>query len=84
MLSRLKTGFVFLMDVQFLPGWCILTAYPQVSDLQSLPFEKRNEFLADMGLLGEAIAAVTNPIRVNYSILGNTDKYLHAHVHPRY
>ena len=84
MISRLKSGFVFLMDIQFLPGWCVLTAYPQVPDLHHLSFDQRNEFLTDMQLLGEAIAAVTKPVRMNYSILGNTDNYLHAHVHPRY
>jgi diadenosine tetraphosphate (Ap4A) HIT family hydrolase len=83
-ITRLQSGFVFLMDVQFLPGWCVLTAYPQVSELTDLPFEGRNAFLADMQVLGEAIAAVTNPVRMNYSILGNTDNYLHAHVYPRY
>ena len=83
-LARMKSGFVFLMDKQFLPGWCILTAYPQVFELNSLPFEKRNEFLTDVHILGEAIAAVTEPLRMNYSILGNTDNYLQAHVYPRY
>jgi diadenosine tetraphosphate (Ap4A) HIT family hydrolase len=34
--------------------------------------------------LGEAIERVTHPVRMNYSILGNTDHYLHAHVYPRY
>jgi len=84
MISRMKSGFVFMMDIQFLPGWCVFTAYPQVYELNNLSFEKRNEYLADMQILGEAIAAVTYPVRMNYSILGNTDSYLHAHVHPRY
>jgi diadenosine tetraphosphate (Ap4A) HIT family hydrolase len=84
MISRMNSGFVFMMDIQFLPGWCVFTAYPQVYELNNLPFEKRNEYLADMQILGEAIAAVTRPVRMNYSILGNTDGYLHAHVHPRY
>ena len=84
MISRMKSGFVFMMDIQFLPGWCVFTAYPQVYELNNLSFEKRNEYLADMQILGEAIAAVTYPVRMNYSILGNTDGYLHAHVHPRY
>jgi len=72
------------MDIQFLPGWCILTAYPQVLELNDLSFYQRNEYLTDMQLLGEAIAIVTHPVRMNYSILGNTHNYLHAHIHPRY
>lgn len=84
MIARMNSGFVFMSDTQFLPGWCILTAYPQVGDLTDLPFERRNDFLADMNILGEAILAATQPVRINYAILGNTDHYLHAHVHPRY
>ena len=84
MITRMKSGFVFLMDLQFLPGWCVLTAYPQVKDLHVLPAEKRVGFLTDMHILGEAIEDVTEPVRMNYSILGNTDNYLHAHVYPRY
>jgi diadenosine tetraphosphate (Ap4A) HIT family hydrolase len=84
MLARMRSGFVFMMDLQILPGWCVLTAYPQAKDLTALPIQKRMEFLADMHILGEAIEAVTNPVRMNYMILGNTDNYLHAHVHPRY
>jgi diadenosine tetraphosphate (Ap4A) HIT family hydrolase len=84
MISRMASGFVFLMDMQFLPGWCVLTAYPQVRELNALSFDERNEYSTDMQILGEAIAAVTNPVRMNYAIMGNTDHYLHAHVHPRY
>ena len=83
-LARMNSGFVFLGDAQFLPGWCILAAYPKVFELNSLSFEQRNDFLADMQLLGEAIAQVTQPVRMNYSILGNSDNFLHAHVYPRY
>ena len=81
---RMKSGFVCLMDVQYLPGWCVLNACPEVRELNALPFDKRTEFLTDMHVLGEAIAAVTEPVRMNYSILGNTGHFLHAHVYPRY
>ena len=84
MITQMRSGFVFLMDLQFLPGGCVLTAYPQVKDLTTLPAEKRVEFLTDMHILGEAIETITAPVRMNYSILGNTDQYLHAHVYPRY
>ena len=83
-LARMKSGFVCLMDVQYLPGWCVLLAYPEVRELNCLPFEKRTEFLTDMHILGKAIADVTKPVRMNYSILGNSGHFLHAHVYPRY
>ncbi len=39
----------------------------------------------DMNIVGEAISNVVDDyLRMNYSVLGNTDNYLHAHVYPRY
>ena len=34
--------------------------------------------------MGDALLHVTDAYRINYSILGNLDPALHAHVHPRY
>ncbi len=83
-LLRMRSGYAFIGDSQFLPGYCVLTAVPQVDHLSDLPFEKRGAFLLDMSLLGEALMAVCAPRRVNYEVLGNTDAYLHAHVWARY
>ena len=41
-------------------------------------------FLRDMALLGRAVQDVTHCARVNYSVYGNTDPFLHAHVFARY
>ncbi len=51
---------------------------------EELSLDERAQFLQDMSLLGEAIQAVCGPKRVNYSIYGNSDNFLHAHVFPRY
>lgn len=83
-LSKMKSGFAVIGDTQFLEGYCVLLAYPQVYQLNDLSPKKRAEFLFDMSLLGDAIQAVYQPRRLNYSILGNTDAYLHAHIFPRY
>ena len=81
---RMRSGFAVLGDPQFLPGYCILLAYPKVGSLNELPVKDRQEFLLDMSLLGDAIMAVCEPLRINYDILGNTDAFLHAHLFPRY
>jgi diadenosine tetraphosphate (Ap4A) HIT family hydrolase len=89
-LARLDTGFAVIGDSQFLPGYCVLLVDdPQVEHLTDLPRPRRLSFLADMELLGEAVAIVAarrDPAfsRMNYQILGNLDPYLHAHIHPRY
>lgn len=89
-LARLGAGFAVIGDNQFLPGYCVLlTDDPAVSALTDLPRRRRLAFLADMDLLGEAVATVCRRLdgafrRVNYAILGNLDPYLHAHVRARY
>jgi len=37
-----------------------------------------------MALIGDALLEVTGAYRINYTIAGNTDPYLHAHIIPRY
>jgi diadenosine tetraphosphate (Ap4A) HIT family hydrolase len=81
---QLNSGFVVMNNSQFLPGYCLLLAYPQVGALNDLTPEARAIFLTDMGVLGEAIEKVCQPKRMNYAILGNQDPFLHAHLIPRY
>jgi diadenosine tetraphosphate (Ap4A) HIT family hydrolase len=83
-LARLKSGFAVLGDTQFLPGYCILLAYPKVKSLNDLDAVSRLLFLREMSIMGDAILEVCSPLRINYEILGNTDAYLHAHIIPRY
>ncbi len=89
-LRRLSTGFAIIGDLQFLPGYCVfLTDDPGVQRLSDLPRPRRMDFLAEMDLLAEAVERVCgrrDPAfrRVNISILGNFDPFLHAHIIPRY
>lgn len=83
-LLRMRSGFAVIGDTQFLPGYCLLLASPEVNHLTDLPLEQRSLFLLDMSLLGEAIMAVCQPLRINYEVLGNGLPMLHAHVWPRY
>lgn len=81
---RMRSGFAVMADYQFLEGYCLLLAYPQVEQLNELDHKHQAAFLEDMALLGEAIDKVTEAKRINYAIYGNVDPFLHAHVWPRY
>jgi diadenosine tetraphosphate (Ap4A) HIT family hydrolase len=83
-IARMSSGFAVFSVSQFLPGYCLLLAVPHIARLEDMPRESRSAFLNDMGLLGEAVAKVRAPRRINYSIYGNTAPYVHAHVVPRY
>lgn len=83
-IARMKSGFAVIGDTQFLPGYCVLIAYPKVGSLNELGFRQRADFLLDMSLLGDAVTAACSPLKVNYEILVNAETFLHAHVFPRY
>jgi diadenosine tetraphosphate (Ap4A) HIT family hydrolase len=82
--AKMRSGFAAIGDTQFLPGYCVLLPSKEFGSLEELDFKQRSEYLLDMSLIGEAILKVCKARRVNYSIYGNTDAYLHAHVFPRY
>ena len=83
-ICRVPSGWVVLGDVQFLQGYSLLLPDPVVPDLNALTMEQRISFLQDMTILGDALLEVTDAVRINYEILGNSEAALHAHVFPRY
>lgn len=83
-LFKMKSGFAVIGDTQFLPGYCVLIAYPKVGCLNDLGMSQRSDFLLDMSLVGDAVSAVCKPLKINYEILVNAETFLHAHVFPRY
>lgn len=83
-ICRMPSGWAVLGDTQISPGYSILLSDPVVPDLNTLSIEDRAAFLRDMSILGDALLEVTGATLINYEILGNTDRALHAHIVPRY
>jgi diadenosine tetraphosphate (Ap4A) HIT family hydrolase len=83
-ICRLPSGWVVLGDTQILPGYSILLADPVVPALNALSLKGRLAFLRDMSIVGDALLEVTGAALINYEILGNADRALHAHIIPRY
>ena len=81
--TRLASGWVVMGERQVLPGYCLLLPDPVVPHLNALGVDARNQFLADMSLVGDALVAVTGALRINYAIFGNVEPALHAHMFPR-
>jgi diadenosine tetraphosphate (Ap4A) HIT family hydrolase len=84
LIARLPSGFAVMHAWQHWPGYCLLIAEPMALNLNALEGRRRLEFLSDMAFLGDAITRATGAVRINYSIYGNLDPFLHAHVVPRY
>lgn len=83
-ICRMPSGWAVLADTQVLPGYTILLSDPVVLDLNALSVEERVTYLRDMSLIGDALLEVTGAVLINYEILGNSERALHAHIIPRY
>ncbi len=83
-ICRVPSGWIVLCDVQMVTGYSILLPDPVVNDLNALTMEQRINFLKDMTILGDVLLEVTDAVRINYEISGNSEPALHAHVIPRY
>jgi diadenosine tetraphosphate (Ap4A) HIT family hydrolase len=83
-IGRVRSGWVVLGDVQFLPGYSLILPDPVVSDLNALDAEQRKTLLYEASVLGDALLEVTGALRINYEILGNLEPALHVHVFPRF
>lgn len=84
LICRMPSGWAVMGDWQFIPGYVLLLADPVVERFTDLDEKQRGRFGQDMALIGEALLAETDAVRINYEILGNTDHALHAHMFPRY
>jgi diadenosine tetraphosphate (Ap4A) HIT family hydrolase len=80
----MPSGWAVIGDTQISPGYSILLSDPVVPDLNALSPQNRATFLRDMSIIGDALLEITGASLINYEILGNTDRALHAHVVPRY
>jgi glyoxylase I family protein len=80
----MTSGWAVMGQKQMLRGYSLLLPDPVVPHLNALPRVARDQFLSDLGVLGEAVLAATGALRINYAMFGNVEPALHAHVHPRF
>lgn len=83
-IARMPSGWAVMGHKQVLRGYALLLPDPVVADLNALEPAARDQFMCDLGRLGDAVKRATSALRVNYAIFGNLEPALHAHVHPRY
>jgi diadenosine tetraphosphate (Ap4A) HIT family hydrolase len=84
LVAKFESGWAVMGREQLLEGYCLLLPDPVVAHLNDLDGRKREQFLHDMAVLGDAVIKATGCVRVNYAIFGNLEPALHAHVIPRY
>jgi diadenosine tetraphosphate (Ap4A) HIT family hydrolase len=80
---ELTTGYVVIGDFQFYKGYTLFLSKTHVDELHKLG-STRSIFLNEMAIVAEAVFNAFKPSKLNYELLGNTDRHLHWHIIPRY
>ena len=81
--KELETGYVVLGDFQFYKGYSFFLSKIHVDELHKLG-SSRTKYLEEMAIVAEAVYKLFKPSKLNYELLGNTDRHLHWHIIPRY
>lgn len=82
--AELPNSYVMLGDAQFYRGYCVMLAKRHATEMFLLPAGEARAIFDEMRLVAEAIAALTNPWKMNYACLGNVEPHVHWHIIPRY
>jgi len=83
-ICELPAAFAILDNDQYYPGYTLVVAKTHATELYYLPENESTQFCQDMLRVAKAIAAVFQPQKMNYELLGNTVAHLHWHLFPRY
>lgn len=82
--KELETGYVVFGDYQFYNGYTLFLCKIHTDELHNLDYNYRDKFLHEMAVVAEAVYKAFKPNKINYELLGNTDRHLHWHIFPRY
>ena len=66
-----------------LPGYACVTSKVHVIEPYELSEREQTAFWLDAMAAAQGLADVTNPVKMNYEIHGNTVPHLHMHLFPR-
>jgi diadenosine tetraphosphate (Ap4A) HIT family hydrolase len=82
--AELETGYVVIGDYQYFKGYSLFLCKQHVTELHELDIDFKLKFLREMAEVAQAVHLAFNPYKLNYELLGNTDRHAHWHIFPRY
>jgi len=80
---ELEQTLVSLNRDQFFPGYCFVYAKRHVTELFHLDEAVRNQVMAEVSAVAEALYELLQPDKINYELLGNMAPHMHWHIVPR-
>jgi diadenosine tetraphosphate (Ap4A) HIT family hydrolase len=75
---------VVLVDDANYPGFCRVIWNAHVKEMTDLPVPERNELMAAVWIVEQAVRDVMAPHKINLASFGNMVPHMHWHIIPRY
>jgi len=82
-IADLPTSRVYFNEDQFFPGWVFVVLKRHAVELYELTASERAAQVEDVARVARALAAVYQPVKMNYELLGNQVPHIHWHLVPR-
>ena len=83
-IAPLRISRAFLFKEQTYRGRCLVAFNGHVNDLNELPENELNMFMADVAQVTRAMQKVFNPEKINYGAYSDKLSHLHFHLAPKY
>ena len=81
---ELETSWVLIGPEDPVRGYACLVFARHAVELHDLSGAEGAAFMRDLRRVSAAVATITQPIKMNYEVHGNTAPHLHVHFFPRY
>ena len=82
--ATLEASWVTMAEAAPVRGYVCLVSRTHAVDLHDLPEATASAFMRDAHRVSRAVSSVTQAVKMNYEIHGNSIPHLHMHVFPRY
>jgi len=83
-LGELETSWVLIGPDDPMHGYVCLVFARHAIELHDLHEPEGSALMRDIRKVSAAVAAITQPVKMNYEIHGNTAPHLHVHFFPRH
>ena len=83
-IAKLEASWATMQEAAPVRGYVCLVSRVHAVELHDLPEDAAAAFIRDAQNVSRAVAAVTDAVKMNYEIHGNSLPHFHMHFFPRY
>ena len=84
LIATLPGSYARLCINQTRPGYVVAIARRHAAELHDLTADELSAFWRDVAALGRTVAALFQPVKLDYLVMGHLCPHVHCHLYPQY